>query len=79
MAKSKAMSVAVYLMAAYTSEGLLTQLRGGFAKAGKKLDIGKSCIHFKSADELPLAAIGDIVASMPMREWISIFEASRRK
>jgi len=69
----------LYLMSAYTGKGLLTKLRTGFEKAGKKLDIGKSCIHFTSADELPLDTIGDVVASMPMREWISIFEASRRK
>jgi len=69
----------LYLMSAYTSKGLLTKLRAGFERAGKKLDIGKSCIHFNSADDLPLDTIGAVVASMPMREWIAIFETSRRK
>jgi hypothetical protein len=54
-------------------------LRDGFTKTGKKLDIGKSCIHFDAAEDLPLDVIGEVVASIPMREWISIFEASRRK
>jgi hypothetical protein len=51
------------------------KLRDGFRKAGKKLDLGKSCIHFKSADDLPLALIGEIVASTPPKDWITIAEA----
>ena len=67
----------VYLMAVATDGE--ARLRAAFAKAGKKLDIGKSCVRFRSADDLALDAIGDVIASTTPDEWIRIFEASRTR
>jgi hypothetical protein len=64
----------VYLMTA-GNKTVEQKLRVGSKKAGKKLDLGKSCIHFKSADDLPLDVIGEIVASTPPKDWIAIVEA----
>ena len=50
-------------------------LRDGFAAAGKKLDMGKSCIRFKKLDDLPLDVIGNVVASTPPEKLIGIHEA----
>jgi hypothetical protein len=47
--------------------------------AAKKLDMGKSCIHFQSADDLALGTIGEIVASIPVDKWVGIAEAARRR
>jgi len=69
----------LYLMSAYGIATHRQRLRDGFAKAGKKLDMGKSCIHFQSADDLPLDVIGELIASIPVDQWIAIFEASRKK
>jgi uncharacterized protein YdhG (YjbR/CyaY superfamily) len=55
------------------------QLRDAFAAAGKKLDMGKSCIRFKRADDLPLDTIGDLVGSTPMERWIDTAKSVRRK
>lgn len=68
----------LYLMSVYGSKDHEQRLRDGFARAGKKIDMGKSCIHFHSADDLPLDIIGDLVASIPAERWISIYEQSRR-
>lgn len=68
---------ALYLMSAYSSPAVEKKLRDGFKEAGKKLDIGKSCIRFKSADDLPLDTIGDVVGSVSAKDWIEIFEKSR--
>ena len=70
---------ALYLMPAYGHEPTEVKLRKAFEDAGKKLDMGKSCIRFKTADDLPLDAIGDIIASFPAEKWIEIYEASRRR
>jgi hypothetical protein len=40
-------------------------LRAAFTRAGKRLDIGKSCLRFKRADDLPLDAIGRLIAAVP--------------
>ena len=69
----------LYLMSAYGDKAHQKRLRDAFAKAGKKLDMGKSCIRFRSADDLQLDVIGELIASVPVEKWIAIFEASRRK
>ena len=55
------------------------QLEEAFRKSGKKMDMGKSCLHFRTADDLPLHAIGEIIASTPPDKLIEAYEASRTK
>lgn len=52
-------------------------LRDEFRKAGKKLDRGKSCLRFRKLEDLPLDAIGKLIASTPPREWIAQYEKTR--
>jgi hypothetical protein len=66
-------------LGAYADPKQLAALKSAFKAAGKKLDMGKSCVHFKSADDLPLDAIGDIIGSTPPDAYIELYEASRRK
>lgn len=40
--------------------------------------MGKSCLHFKSADDLPLDALGEIIASTPPERMIELYEAGRQ-
>lgn len=69
--------LSLYLMCAYGSPDHAQRLKDGFKAAGKKLDMGKSCIRFKSADDLPLDVIGELVASIPMKRWIELAKAAR--
>ena len=71
--------LSLYLMSVYGHAPLARRLRDAFAAKGKKLDMGKSCIRFKRADDLPLDAIGDVVAAVPMDRWIAIAQSVRRK
>ena len=70
---------ALYIMRVYGDKAQEKKLRDAFAKAGKKLDMGKSCIRFKSADDLPLATIGELIASTPAEDFIAIYEKSRKR
>jgi hypothetical protein len=69
----------LYMMSVYGSKAHERRLRDGFAEAGKRLDMGKSCIHFRAADDLPLAVIGELIASMPVDTWVAIAKAARQK
>ena len=69
--------LSLYLMPVYPDNALEKRLRDAFAASGKKLDMGKSCIRFKRADDLALDAIGDIVAAVPMQRWIEIAKSAR--
>jgi len=70
---------ALYLMTVYGDKKLEQELRDAFKKAGKKLDMGKSCVRFKSVDQLPLDAIGRIIAAVPPDKYIAAYEQSRRR
>lgn len=70
---------ALYLMCAYVKPELETRLRDGFKAAGKKLDMGKSCIRFKRAEELDLDTIGEVVSATPPDAYIEAYEASQVK
>ena len=71
--------MALYLLPAYGSEPLARKVRERFRAAGKKLDMGKSCIRFRSADDLDLDVIGEVIAAVPVERWIAIAESARAK
>jgi hypothetical protein len=68
----------LHLMSVYMDPGRLEELKRSFAAAGKKLDMGKACIHFWRAEDLPLDAVGRIIAAMPMQEYAAAVEAARK-
>jgi len=69
----------LYLMGAFWSATQLEQLKAEFKTAGKKLDMGKCCVHFRSPDDLPLEEIGKLIAAISSEQWIEMYEQSRLK
>ena len=69
---------ALYLMGAYAKPGHAKALEEAFAKAGKKLDMGKSCLRFRKLEDLPMDAIGKIIASVPPDEMIAYARGARQ-
>ena len=57
----------------------LARLKAAFEKAGKKLDMGKSCIRFKRADDLPLDAIGAEIAAVPLERFVAYVDSARQR
>jgi hypothetical protein len=69
----------LHLMPVYGNPGLARKLKDGFKKAGKKLDLGKACIRFQQAGDLPLDVIGEIVRAIPMAKYIAIAKSVKRR
>lgn len=69
----------LHLMPVYASPALLARLKAGFRAAGKKLDIGKACIRYQRAEDLDLKSIGEVVASLPMEQWIAVATAAWKR
>ena len=69
----------LYLMGAYSNSAEYATLRAAFAKAGKKFDMGKSCLHFTTLEDLELDAIGKVIARYSPDQWIAVMEKSRRR
>jgi hypothetical protein len=69
----------LYLMGVYGDPAREARLEEAFREAGKKLDMGKSCVRFRGLDDIPLDAIGQQVASITPEEYIEIYENSRAR
>ena len=68
----------LYLTCIYASKERTERLNAAAAAAGKKLNMGKSCLRFKSAEDLPLDHIRDEIASTAPDEFIKLYEEARR-
>jgi len=68
----------LYMMAVYGNKAQEARLRQGFEGEGKKLDMGKSCIHFQTANDLALGVIRDLIARTSVDDFIAIYESSRK-
>ena len=68
---------ALYLTCAYQESEESRWLADAFRRAGKKMDMGKSCLRFKSLDDLPLEAIGEFISRTPVDEFIRQYEEAR--
>jgi uncharacterized protein YdhG (YjbR/CyaY superfamily) len=63
--------MALYLMSAYMASPQQKRLVAGFRAAGKKLDMGKACIRFKSLDDLPLDVIAEVAGAVPLKDFVA--------
>jgi len=71
--------LSVYLTCVYGDTKYMQWFKKAFEAAGKKLDMGKCCVRFKTADDLPLDVIGEVVAKVPVEEYIKYYEAARNQ
>jgi Domain of unknown function (DU1801) len=74
--------MALYLMCVYGDQAQRKRFEADWKKAGKKLDMGKSCVRFKKVDDLALDVIGETIRRVSARKYIEICEravTSRQK
>ncbi len=68
--------MAVYLMANYVGGSEEGWFRKAWEKTGKKLDMGKCCVRFKSIDHVALDVIGEAVRRVPASKYIEFYQRS---
>ena len=70
----------LYLMGVYGSDGNYTQPFGqkllvdAFKKAGKRLDMGKCCLHFKTLDDLELTSVAKVIGMSTPKEYLAYYK-----
>jgi uncharacterized protein YdhG (YjbR/CyaY superfamily) len=69
--------LALYLMGLNSESPHEQWFRDQYAERGLKLDLGKSCLRFRTLDEVPLDVIGEVVARVPVAEFVALYESSR--
>ena len=68
--------MALYLMGVYGDESAEAWLRSRWPP-DKKLDMGKSCLRFRSLDDLPLDLIGEVIARTSVDDLVAAYERAR--
>lgn len=68
--------MAVYLFCIYGDEAEAARFEKQWAKSGKKLDMGKSCVRFKKIEDVCLTSIGAAVKRMTAARFIKHYEAN---
>ena len=69
--------MSLYLMNVYGDEETERWFTEGYKASGKKLDMGKSCVRFKSLEDLPIDLICEAVARTTVDGFIDQYQASR--
>jgi hypothetical protein len=68
--------MSLYLMGLYGNSEQLKWFESAWAKTGKKLDMGKSCLRFKKLEDLALDVIGEAIHRMPAKKYIAACESA---
>ncbi len=66
--------MALYLTGVYDDPAVTKWFSDAFADAGTKLDMGKSCLRFRSLDDLPLDVIATVAGRLSVDDIIATHE-----
>lgn len=77
---SQKQHLSIYLMGLYNGLGGSEEtshsewFRSAWAKAGKKLDMGKCCVRFKRLDDVPLEVVGEAVRRVSAAAYVRSYD-----
>ena len=67
----------LHLMMVYGSPAEEKRFRARYKASGHKLDMGKSCVRFRAAGDLPLDLIGETISAMSVDDFIAQYREVR--
>ncbi|MFP6634639.1 MAG: DUF1801 domain-containing protein [Dehalococcoidia bacterium] len=71
--------MSLYLMNVYSDEAVERRFVDRYKGSGKRLDMGKACVRFKSLQDLPIDRVGEAIALTPVDRFIERYEMSRNR
>jgi hypothetical protein len=74
---SQKQSMSLYLMTVYGHPDVRRRFEAAWKKTGKKLDMGKSCIRFRSLDDLALDAVAEVIGATTVDAYVAHYESVR--
>ena len=66
--------MALYVMTIYGDPATEQWFRKAWQAAGKKLNLGKCCLRFKKLEDVSLEVIGQLIARVPVKNYIARIE-----
>jgi len=70
--------IALYLTSIYMDEASRASFERTYRATGKRFDVGKSCVRFRTLDDLPLDLIAETIAATPVAEFVAKAKAARK-
>jgi hypothetical protein len=67
--------MALYLFCMYADPAFETWFREAWTAAGKKLDMGKSCVRFRRLEDVPLDVVGQAIRKVPVKTFLEHYES----
>jgi uncharacterized protein YdhG (YjbR/CyaY superfamily) len=74
---SQKSGMVLHFLCFYGDPTLSTWFTSQYKKSGKKLDMGKGCVRFKSLGDLALDVVGRTVARVSVKEHVANYRAAR--
>ncbi len=68
---------ALYLMCVAYDEPAVAWLQEQFSQAGKKFDMGKSCLRFRKLEDLPLDVVAQVIQRYSVDDYIGYYQSTR--
>jgi hypothetical protein len=69
--------MSLYLMTVYGDKNIEAWFQERYRATGKKLDMGKSCVHFRKLEDLPLDLVGETIRRSTVDKYIERYEHAR--
>lgn len=69
--------MSLHLMCLYAGGDILKWFEGAWKKSGRKLDMGKCCVRFKTLEAVPLDVVGEVIRRVPAKKYIAVSETWR--
>jgi hypothetical protein len=67
----------LYLMAIYSDTDEDRRFREAWARGGRALHMGKSCLRFRTLDDVDLDLIAETVAAFPVERFLATYQRIR--
>jgi hypothetical protein len=66
-----------YLMGAHDGSSGANLLAEAFKKAGKRLNMGKCCLHFKTLDDLELTSVAKVIGMHTPKDFLEYYKRTK--
>ena len=70
-------NISIYLLSIYASKKLTKEFQKRWSASGKKLDMGKSCIRFRSLEHADLETIAWAASLLTPKEFVEMYKDAR--
>jgi hypothetical protein len=71
-------TMSLYLSAIYAVPSLYEWFEREYRATGKRVDMGKSCVRFRTLDDLPLDLVGRAIATCSLEQFVEVYTSLHR-